>query len=199
MARNNRGGCLVKTIIFLIFIGFILWGLTAFMPETVMKGAEELKAKFGKAPEDTTKVDSIQIVEDVLENDSSIVIPLTEQDGVHYVTVLVCDIPMRFILDTGCSGIQISPIEYYYLVKQNKLSDNSILPDSVITTNAEGEMHKKVALIIPRIQVGNIEVSDIQAVVSPAIHAPALLGQDVLGRLGTLQLDYKNKQLKIIQ
>ena len=199
MARNNRGGCLVKTIIFLIFIGFILWGLTAFMPETVMKGAEELKAKFGKAPEDTTKVDSIQVVEDVLENDSSIVIPLTEQDGVHYVTVLVCDIPMRFILDTGCSGIQISPIEYYYLVKQNKLSDNSILPDSVITTNAEGEMHKKVALIIPRIQVGNIEVSDIQAVVSPAIHAPALLGQDVLGRLGTLQLDYKNKQLKIIQ
>lgn len=199
MARNNRGGCLVKTIIFLIFIGLILWGLTAFMPETVMKGAEELKAKFGKAPEDTTKVDSIQIVEDVLENDSSIVIPLTEQDGVHYVTVLVCDIPMRFILDTGCSGIQISPIEYYYLVKQNKLSDNSILPDSVITTNAEGEMHKKVALIIPKIQVGNIEVSDIQAVVSPAIHAPALLGQDVLGRLGTLQLDYKNKQLKIIQ
>lgn len=199
MARNNRGGCLVKTIIFLIFIGFILWGLTAFMPETVMKGAEELKAKFGKVPEDTTKVDSIQIVEDVLENDSSIVIPLTEQDGVHYVTVLVCDIPMRFILDTGCSGIQISPIEYYYLVKQNKLSNNSILPDSVITTNAEGEMHKEVALIIPRIQVGNIEVSDIQAVVSPAIHAPALLGQDVLGRLGTLQLDYKNKQLKIIQ
>ena len=199
MARNNRGGCLVKTIIFLIFIGFILWGLTAFMPETIMKGAEELKAKFGKAPEDTTKVDSIQVVEDVLENDSSIVIPLTEQDGVHYVTVLVCDIPMRFILDTGCSGIQISPIEYYYLVKQNKLSDNSILPDSVITTNAEGEMHKKVALIIPKIQVGNIEVSDIQAVVSPAIHAPALLGQDVLGRLGTLQLDYKNKQLKIIQ
>lgn len=199
MARNNRGGCLVKTIIFLIFIGFILWGLTAFMPETVMKGAEELKAKFGKAPEDTTKVDSIQIVEDILENDSSIVIPLTEQDGVHYVTVLVCDIPMRFILDTGCSGIQISPIEYYYLVKQNKISDNSILPDSVITTNAEGEMHKKVALIIPKIQVGNIEVSDIQAVVNPAIHAPALLGQDVLGRLGTLQLDYKNKQLKIIQ
>lgn len=199
MARNNRGGCLVKTIIFLIFIGLILWGLTAFMPETIMKGAEELKAKFGNAPEDTTKVDSIQIVEDVLETDSSIVIPLTEQDGVHYVTVLVCDIPMRFILDTGCSGIQISPIEYYYLVKQNKLSDNSILPDSVITTNAEGEMHKKVALIIPKIQVGNIEVSDIQAVVSPAIHAPALLGQDVLGRLGTLQLDYKNKQLKIIQ
>lgn len=199
MARNNRGGCLVKTIIFLIFMGFILWGLTAFMPETIMKGAEELKAKFGKAPENTTKVDSIQVVEDVLENDSSIVIPLTEQDGVHYVTVLVCDIPMRFILDTGCSGIQISPIEYYYLVKQNKLSDNSILPDSVITTNAEGEMHKKVALIIPKIQVGNIEVSDIQAVVSPAIHAPALLGQDVLGRLGTLQLDYKNKQLKIIQ
>ena len=199
MARSNRGGCLVKTIIFLIFIGLILWGLTAFMPETIMKGAEELKAKFGKAPEDTTKVDSIQIVEDVLETDSSIVIPLTEQDGVHYVTVLVCDIPMRFILDTGCSGIQISPIEYYYLVKQNKLSDNSILPDSVITTNAEGEMHKKVALIIPKIQVGNIEVSDIQAVVSPAIHAPALLGQDVLGRLGTLQLDYKNKQLKIIQ
>lgn len=199
MARNNRGGCLVKTIIFLIFIGLILWGLSAFMPETIMKGAEELKAKFGKAPEDTTKVDSIQVVEDVLENDSSIVIPLTEQDGVHYVTVLVCDIPMRFILDTGCSGIQISPIEYYYLVKQNKLSDNSILPDSVITTNAEGEMHKKVALIIPKIQVGNIEVSDIQAVVSPAIHAPALLGQDVLGRLGTLQLDYKNKQLKIIQ
>ena len=199
MARNNRGGCLVKTIIFLIFIGFILWGLTAFMPETIMKGAEELKAKFGKAPEDTTKVDSIQIIEDVLETDSSIVIPLTEQDGIHYVTVLVCDIPMRFILDTGCSGIQISPIEYYYLVKQNKLSNNSILPDSVITTNAEGEMHKKVALIIPRIQVGNIEVSDIQAVVSPAIHAPALLGQDVLGRLGTLQLAYKNKQLKIIQ
>lgn len=199
MARNNRGGCLVKMIIFLIFMGFILWGLTAFMPETIMKGAEELKAKFGKAPEDTTKVDSIQVVEDVLENDSSIVIPLTEQDGVHYVTVVVCDIPMRFILDTGCSGIQISPIEYYYLIKQNKLNDNSILPDSVITTNAEGEMHKKVALIIPKIQVGNIEVSDIQAVVSPAIHAPALLGQDVLGRLGTLQLDYKNKQLKIIQ
>lgn len=199
MARNNRGGCLVKTIIFLIFMGFILWGLTAFMPETIMKGAEELKAKFGKAPEDTTKVDSIQVVEDVLENDSSIVIPLTEQDGVHYVTVVVCDIPMRFILDTGCSGIQISPIEYYYLIKQNKLNDNSILPDSVITTNAEGEVHKKVALIIPKIQVGNIEVSDIQAVVSPAIHAPALLGQDVLGRLGTLQLDYKNKQLKIIQ
>lgn len=199
MARNNRGGCLVKTIIFLIFIGLILWGLTAFMPETIMKGAEELKAKFGKAPEDTTKVDSIQVVEDVLENDSSIVIPLTEQDGVHYVTVLVCDIPMRFILDTGCSGIQISPIEYYYLIKQNKLNDNSILPDSVITTNAEGEVHKKIALIIPKIQVGNIEVSDIQAVVSPAIHAPALLGQDVLGRLGTLQLDYKNKQLKIIQ
>ena len=199
MARNNRGGCLVKTIIFLIFIGLILWGLTAFMPETIMKGAEELKTKFGKAPEDTTKVDSIQVVEDVLENDSSIVIPLTEQDGVHYVTVVVCDIPMRFILDTGCSGIQISPIEYYYLIKQNKLNDNSILPDSVITTNAEGEVHKKVALIIPKIQVGNIEVSDIQAVVSPAIHAPALLGQDVLGRLGTLQLDYKNKQLKIIQ
>ncbi|MBR2246392.1 MAG: aspartyl protease family protein [Bacilli bacterium] len=135
------------------------------MPETIMKGAEELKAKFGKAPEDTTtKVDSIQVVGDVLENDSSIVIPLTEQDGVHYVTVVVCDIPMRFILDTGCSGIQISPIEYYYLIKQNKLNDNSILPDSVITTNAEGEVHKKVALIIPKIQVGNIEVSDIQAV-----------------------------------
>ena len=192
--RRRNVGCITKILGFLVVIGMIIGGFAYLLPETFMKGLEEVGLKQEK--------DSVTVVEkkdSIVVEEKSVEIPLEDESGVHYVVVKVCDIPMRFILDTGCSGIQVSPIEYYYLVKQGKLRNSDILPDSVITVNADGEINKSIAFVIPGLTVGDTTLHEVKCVINSNLHAPALLGQDVLGKLGTIQLDYKGGKLKVIR
>ena len=49
------------------------------------------------------------------------------------------------------------------------------------------------------ITVGDTTLHEVKCVINSNLHAPALLGQDVLGKLGTIQLDYKGGKLKVIR
>ena len=195
MKRRNAG-CITRILGFFVVIGILIGVFAYSLPQTFMKGLEEIGLKSGKDSTMVNKADTVVVEKSV---EKSVEIPLEDENGVHYVVIEVCDIPMRFILDTGCSGIQVSPIEYYYLIKQGKLKNSDILPDSVITVNADGEVNKNVAFAIPGITIGDTTLHEIKCVINPNIHAPALLGQDVLGRLGTIQLDYKGGKLKVLR
>lgn len=205
MKSNNKlAGCIFKLSLIFIVIGLITWGMALFMPKTFVQSINEAKEKLSGV-EDTVKVDSVQVqvVSQEVKTDSAgkaVTVNLVSADGIRYIGAVVCDdIPMRFILDTGCTGLQLGPIEYYYLVKQGKFDTPESTLDSMIVMNADGEVSKRMKIKIPSISVGGRVVKNVEATISPAVHAPALLGQNILEGLGSsVMLDYKKNTLTIV-
>lgn len=207
MKSNNKlAGCIFKLSLILIVIGLITWGMALFMPKTFIQSINEAKEKLGGTSADTVQVDSVQAVvpqevkTDLVKAEGTVTVNLVSADGIRYIEAVVCDdIPMRFILDTGCTGLQLGPIEYYYLVKQGKFDTPESTLDSMIVMNADGEVSKRMKIKIPSISVGGRVVRDVEATISPAVHAPALLGQNILEGLGSsVMLDYKKNTLTIV-
>ena len=71
--------------------------------------------------------------------------------------------------------------------------------DSVVTVNADGFEHTKAVVTVDSLSVGNILVHGVKVFVGRSVESPNLLGQSVLGELGTLLLNYGENELIIIR
>ena len=160
---------------------------------------QELKEKVGWSTDsvkvDTTKVDTIprRLSEEVKKE----IIPLEVQGNLTYINVYLEGLPMKFVLDTGCSGVHITTVEYWFLVRQGLIKE---VTGKAITTNADGDEHE-VATVKVSIKVGTKEIKDVECTVGDLSvdgKNEILLGQSVLKELGQVTIDY-NKQQLILQ
>lgn len=133
----------------------------------------------------------------VMNNDSTITIPLeTDDSGMFYVTAKLNDVPIRFILDTGCSTMLISNRDAEFLLHHKIVSENSILGE-VQSVCANGSVDTNSNINIKKVELHGIVLNDIPCMVSNSSDTPLLLGQAVLSKLGKVTIDYDNNLLII--
>lgn len=124
-------------------------------------------------------------------------IPLMMQkNGTYIVKCSLNELPVNLILDTGSSNISISSIESDFMLKNGYISQDDFQGYEVYQ-NASGDFRKAKILLIKKITIGNKIIENIKAMVIPNQKAPLLLGQNVLNRLGIVEIDPLKKLLKI--
>lgn len=127
----------------------------------------------------------------------SVIMPVEVTESLMYVTANVNGIDMRFVLDTGCSGVQLTPAELYFLIHMNKLKEEKIDTSLAVCQYADGSQKHCQTLLLDSVKIGGIKIDSIHCTVEENMDAPPLLGQSVLMGLGEVTIDYKNKKLKI--
>lgn len=202
---KKSSGCLWY---FIMTIGLV-FGLVSifsyFAPNTARNARNEvIEYIFGVTIEknDTVKNDSVVVLpkietkKDSVKVDGYTNIPIDVDGNVTYIVAKLNGGDVRFILDTGCSDIQVTLAEFLYLKHMGYVSDSD-LGEKVECTYANGDKGECHTLNIRRITIGDIDVDSVKCTVEENVDAPRLLGQSVLQRLGEVSIDYKNKLIKI--
>ena len=130
-------------------------------------------------------------------NESNLEIPIYPKgDGTFAVKCIVNGLPMDFLLDTGSSSVSLSSTESDFMLKNGYLSAGDF-KGYLKYRNASGDTRTAREIIIKEIKIGDRAIKNVKAVIIPNQEAPLLLGQNVLNRLGTLEIDHRNNMLKI--
>jgi aspartyl protease family protein len=121
-------------------------------------------------------------------------IKMHEKNGVHYIPMKINGQELDFIFDTGASSICISTLEALGLVKNGLLSENDILGEQGFT-DATGRISVGVRINLKTVQIGNKELTDVEATVIENPLAECLLGQTVLSRFGKYTIDNQHNEI----
>lgn len=124
-------------------------------------------------------------------------VPIVKQSSKTYlIKASINELPMDFILDTGCSDISISSVESEFMLKNGYLKEADF-KGTTRYANATGEVHTAKEILIREIKLGDLTLHNLKASVIPNQKAPLLLGQNVLTKFGKVEIDHKEQMLRI--
>lgn len=200
-------GCLKYTALFTIFICFMVYGFSKLAENTFNLARQEIRERFlgsGNKNNGTIGKDSVIIIPKietkkdslVVDKEDCSIIPIEIKNGATYVIASVNGVDMKFILDTGCTNVQLTVVEFEFL-KHNDIADDSDLGEKVkckYANNDEGECY---TFNMKTFKIGDIEINDVTCTVEENSDAPRLLGQAVLQKLGEVTIDYNKNIIKI--
>ena len=132
-----------------------------------------------------------------LKAQKEIVIPYTEVNGVKSIPVKLNGISMNMIYDTGCSGMHLSLNELQTLYKNGKFNETDVTGTS-LSQIADGSVVKNGLINIREIEIGGkdgIILTNIPASVSLNQEAPILLGNGVLDKIASIEVDNIKKTI----
>lgn len=122
-------------------------------------------------------------------------VPYHEENGVKLVNVKVNGVGLEMIFDTGCSEALISIAEAEYLYKKGLLTEDDFL-GTTKTQIADGSIVEDMVINLREV-VLNDEVScpNVTATVSSNVNAPLLLGNGILDRFASVNIDTSTKTI----
>ena len=118
-------------------------------------------------------------------------LPMEVQNGVRYVWIEINGIKLKFIFDTGASIITISKAEAFVLLRQGLLREEDIVGKQSLQ-DATGRISEGMKINLREVKIGDIVLENIEAVIIDNVDAPLLLGQSVLERFGSIEIDNHN-------
>lgn len=198
---KKKFGCLKYFIIIILVLSLGIYAFAKMLPKAFNAAkSEAVENMFGVShSNDTVKKDSVIVVPQP-KNDSIktniVTIPVEISDHSTYLVAKVNGIDMKFMIDTGCSDMQITSAEYFHMKHLGAVSDSDIV-DRVKCVYADNSSNECPVVRIKSINVGGIEVKNIDCTVQENAESSLLLGQEILKQLGEISIDYNNKQLKI--
>jgi len=113
---------------------------------------------------------------------------MEKENGVYQIPCKINGIPMKFIFDTGASDVSISLTEAQFLLKQDLLSENDIIGREKYQI-ANGDIEEGTKIILREINIRGLILHNIEASIIHNQGAPLLLGQNVISKLGKLELE----------
>jgi aspartyl protease family protein len=113
------------------------------------------------------------------------------ESGVYLVPITVNGMNLKFIFDTGASSICISQAEAVVMVKQGSITQNDIVGQQQMQ-DATGGVSAGTVIRLHSVEIGGIELRNVEAIVVDNIDAPLLLGQTALSKFGKISIDYDN-------
>ncbi len=113
---------------------------------------------------------------------------IKQEGGTYLIPCKVNSVPMNFIFDTGASVVNISMTEAIFLIKNGFIKKEDI-KGITYAQIANGEIVENTKIILRKIEIGGLELNNIEASVSHNMTAPLLLGQSAIQKLGTIQLE----------
>lgn len=113
---------------------------------------------------------------------------MERESGVRYVWIEINGLRLRFVFDTGASNICISPAEATVLYRQGTLSSDDFLEIEYFQ-DATGTISEGMTINLREVKIGDVVLRDVKALVVDSVDAPLLLGQSVLERFGTIEIN----------
>ncbi len=120
---------------------------------------------------------------------------MRKENGVFLVPITVNGLNLDFIFDTGASSICLSSIEAMVMLRQGKISQEDIVGQQQFM-DATGGISVGTVIRLRTVEIGGIELTDVEATVVDNIQAPLLLGQTALEKFGKVTIDYNNNTIE---
>ena len=133
---------------------------------------------------------------EVLSRPGKIEVPFTPDQGCASVKCSINDLPLTFIFDTGASTVSISQLEASFMLKNGYLRRDDFVGTGRFV-DANGDVSEGTVINLREVEFGGLKLSNVKASVVRNQKAPLLLGQSVLGRLGSIEIDNPNRKLII--
>ncbi len=132
--------------------------------------------------------------EDVSPCEEIVSIPFYESNGVKYVDVkLNNSIGVEMILDSGCSCATISVSEAEYLYNKGVLTEDD-LETPQESRYADGRVELNQVVNLRELCIGGkISCRNVKATIIDNPQVPLLLGNDVLDRVASYEVDNQNR------
>lgn len=123
-------------------------------------------------------------------------IKMIKNGGVYYIPVLVNDVKMHFIFDTGAGMVSISETEANFLYKEGSLTESDFI-DTANFIDANGDVSEGAIINLKSIKIGGRTLNNVKASVVHNLNAPLLLGQTVLEQFGKISIDNKAGEITL--
>ena len=155
------------------------------------EGFNSLMEEFRKEPEFSTDIDST-----LPQVSERVEIPFTPEGGCASVKCTINELPLTFIFDTGASIVSLSQVEANFMLKNGYLKSEDFAGSGRFV-DADGDITEGTIVILRNVDFGGLKLNNVRASVVRNQKAPLLLGQSVLGRLGSIEIDNPGKKLII--
>lgn len=116
------------------------------------------------------------------------VIQMEPYGGVYRIPCVVNGARMKFIFDTGASNVCISMTMAEYLYDNGYLEDNDIKGVGSSSV-ADGRIVDHIKILLRDIQIENLHINNVEAIVVDGQNAPLLMGQSAIQKLGKIELN----------
>lgn len=125
-----------------------------------------------------------------------VIIEMEENNGVYKIPCSVNGAKMKFIFDTGASSVSISEAIADYLLDNDYIRITDFVGQGKSTV-ADGRIVDNLIVILKDIEIAGLHLENIEAVVIEGQNTPLLLGQNVIKRLGRIEIS--GNKLKIFK
>jgi len=165
----------------------------------LLKDMPEFKTLIQKYEEKTKKEEQVQKEElGISDNRQEHIseIPFTRSNGICKVSCTINDLPLHFVFDTGASEVSLSMVEATFMMKNNYLTKDDVV-GSQYFQDANGNINEGTVVNLRKVKFGDSELDNVKASVVKNQKAPLLLGQSVLSRLGSIEIDNAKNVIRI--
>lgn len=133
---------------------------------------------------------------EVARTGERIEVPFTPDGGCVSVKCTINELPLSFIFDTGASVVSLSQLEANFMLKNGYLKREDFVGAERFV-DANGDISEGTVVNLRDVDFGGLKLTNVRASVVRNQKAPLLLGQSVLGRLGSIEIDNPGKKLII--
>lgn len=110
------------------------------------------------------------------------------EQGVYKIPCMVNGLKLKFFFDTGASQVCLSQAYAEMMLENGYLNESDILGTKSMML-ADGSTVNCVTINLRSLEIGGIELENVEAAVVQSQNAPMLLGQSVIQRLGKVSID----------
>ena len=154
-------------------------------------GFKALMEEFKKEPLTTSNGES-----SISKESERVEIPFTPDGGCASVKCTINELPLTFIFDTGASIVSLSQVEANFMLKNGYLKREDFAGSGRFV-DANGDITEGTIVNLRNVDFGGLKLNNVRASVVRNQKAPLLLGQTVLGRLGSIEIDNHSRKLII--
>ena len=133
------------------------------------------------------------------DDKNTVKVKLEIKNNMMYVRPKINGIEMRFILDTGCADIHLTPVEVLFLEHQGLL-DSKKPAGTATCIYADGQGHECVEYVLKSVELADIKIDSVKCTSDPEggnADASPLFGQAMLSKFGDVMINYSDSTLII--
>jgi len=154
------------------------------------------KDKKGATPLDKNVYGEDELTVELPDNQDVVEIPFTENNGNLYVKAIINNsVNADMVFDTGASDILVGKEEVDYLYSKGIITDEDVL-GQVAMQDASNGITPGLYILLKQIQIGDLSVENVKAMVVNKPGLKMLFGQSALQLLPSYTIDNENKVIR---
>ena len=116
-----------------------------------------------------------------------VTIEMEQDGGVYKVPCVVNGLRMKFVFDTGAANVCISETMANYMLENDYLNNEDIIGTGQSSV-ADGRIVDHLKIRIATLEIGGMQLDNVEAIVIMGQSAPLLLGQTAIEKMGEVSI-----------